>query len=55
MKKSSMTNYVRITLIRARILSDISIPSYNFKIEFGKQVSESDKISGKDSEIGKVK
>ena len=55
MKKSN-GNYIKTTIYKARICSESSITSYSLKLEFGKQTCESDKISGKEAELGgKVK
>lgn len=54
MKKSSMSNYIRVTILKAKILGDANLASYNLRMEFCKQVHETDKISGKDVEMGKV-
>ena len=51
MKKSS-GNYIKVTIYRAKICSDSNISSYSLKLDFCKQSCETDKISGKDIELG---
>jgi hypothetical protein len=50
MKKSG--NYIKITLHRIKICSDIQVNTYNLKISFGKQSYETDKICMKEVDYG---
>lgn len=50
MKKTG--NYIKITLHRIKICSDINLSTYNLKITFGKQSCETEKICMKEVDYG---
>jgi hypothetical protein len=54
--KKSTGNYLKVTIYKAKILSESMINSYTLKMDFCKQSCETDKIPAKDFEMGgKVK
>ncbi len=53
MKKTG-SNYVRITILKIKSCVDQHLSSIRLKIEYNGQISETEKLSGKEIELGKV-
>ena len=51
MRKSN-GNYIKLTLYKAKICSDSNVNAYSLKLDFCKQICETDKIMGKEIEFG---
>lgn len=51
MKKTN-GNYIKVSLYRAKIYSEININSYTLKLDFGKNSIETDKITSRDVDLG---
>lgn len=50
--KSSNGNYLKVTLYKVKICSDITLSPYSLKFEFLKQSTETEKISLRDVDFG---
>jgi hypothetical protein len=53
MKKSN-SNYVRLTILKIKLCGDHNLGSYSLKIDFCKQTNETDKLTAKEIDLGKV-
>jgi hypothetical protein len=53
MKKTN-GNYVRLTILKIKLCNDQNLSSYSLKVDFCKQSNETDKLTGKEIDLGKV-
>jgi hypothetical protein len=53
MKKNN-SNYIRLTILKIKQCSEQNLSSYSLKIDFCKQTNETDKLSAKELDLGKV-
>jgi hypothetical protein len=52
---TSLGNYLRATIIKIKIPHETNLNSFLLRMDFNNQVQETDKLSGKEIELKKVK
>ena len=52
--KRNFSNYIKANLIRIKIPNDSNLNSIVIKMEFGKQIQETEKLQAKELELSKV-
>ncbi len=48
----SNVNYIKLTLYKAKVCSEVSLNAFTLKMDFSKQSLESEKIQGRDVDLG---
>jgi hypothetical protein len=45
-------NYIKVTLYKVKVCSDVNLSAFTLKMEFSKQSQESEKIQTREMELG---